>query len=84
MRRPLRKFAENAGRVGHARSGTEERGAYGRLGCGQSPFRCATGRFDATSVWRGLTMLAVAERTDHPRKVHHRAVRSQQKLALTL
>jgi hypothetical protein len=29
-------------------------------------------------------VLAVAERTDHPRGVKHRAVRSQQKLALKL
>jgi len=41
------------GRIGHARSGTEERRVYRRLGCGPSPFRCATCRFDATSVWRG-------------------------------
>ena len=32
--------------------------------------------------WRGLTMLAVAERTDRPRSVKPRAVRSQQKPAL--
>jgi hypothetical protein len=39
------------GRVGHARSGTGERRAYSRLGCGPSPCSCATGRFDATSAW---------------------------------
>jgi len=43
-------------RVRHARSGTEERRTYVRLSRGPSPFRCATGRFDATSV-AGLTML---------------------------
>ena len=66
-------------RVGHARSGTGERRAYGRLGGWRSPFRCAPGRSDATSGFAGLTMLAVAERTDHPRSVKPRAVRSQQK-----
>ena len=39
-------------RIGHARSGTEERRAYVRLGCGPSPFCCATGCFDAASLWR--------------------------------
>lgn len=68
--------------IGHARSRTRERRAYVRLGCWPSPFRCATGHSDATSVWRGLTMLAVAERTDHPRSAKPRAVRSQQKPAL--
>jgi hypothetical protein len=42
--------ARHRGRVGHARSGTRERRAYSRLGCGPSPFRCAQGRFDATST----------------------------------
>jgi hypothetical protein len=40
--------ARHQGRVGHARSGTKERRAYARLGREPSPFRCATGRFDAT------------------------------------
>lgn len=40
--------ARRPGRVGHARSGTGERRAYSRRGCGPSPFRCATGCFDAT------------------------------------
>ncbi len=36
--------------VGNERSGTEERRAYDRLGCGPSPFVGATGCFDATST----------------------------------
>lgn len=50
--------ASRPGRVWHARSGTEERRAYARLGRGPTPFRCATGRFDATSGVADLTMLA--------------------------
>jgi hypothetical protein len=46
--------ARRRGCVGHARSGTGERRAYARLGGGPSSFRCVTGRFDATSVWRRL------------------------------
>ena len=40
------------GRVGHVRSGTEERPAYARHGCRPPPFRRARGRFDATSMRR--------------------------------
>jgi len=71
-----------SGLVDAARSGTGERRAYGRLGGWRSPFRCATGHSDATSGFAGLTMLAVAERTDHPRSVKPRVVRSLQKPAL--
>ena len=39
-------------RVGHARSGTGERRAYVRFGRRAAPFRCARGRFDATSARR--------------------------------
>ncbi len=37
-------------RVGHRRFESRERRAYARLGCGPSPLRCATDRFDATSA----------------------------------
>lgn len=86
-RRSLRPsgFADAARRwrrIGHARSGTEERRAYVRLGRGPSPFRCATGHSNATSDFSDQTMLAVDERTDHPHSAKYRAVRSQQKPAL--
>ncbi len=68
-------------RLGPARSGTGERRAYSRLGRRSSPCRCARGHADARSGRPGFTMLAVAERTDQPRHVTDRAVRSQQKPA---
>ena len=48
-----RGAARHRCRVGHARSGTEEREAYARRERRPSPFRCATGCFDATCECRG-------------------------------
>ena len=52
-------------RVGHRRFESEERRAYARFGRGPSPFRCATGRFDATSARRRLND-ACCCRADRP------------------
>ena len=63
--------ARHRRRVGHARSGTEERRAYVRLGCAPSPLCCATSHSGATSGIVGLTMPALGEsgarsRADRP------------------
>jgi len=39
--------------IGHRHSLSRERRAYVRLRCVPSPFRCATGCFDAPSTWFG-------------------------------
>ena len=58
----LQHASRHRGCVRHALSRTGERRAYARYGGGPSPFRCATGHSDATSVWRGLTALAAEAR----------------------
>jgi len=50
--------ARRGRRVGHRRSGRWKRRAYVPLAHGPSPFRCATGRFHATSGVAGRTVLA--------------------------
>ena len=69
-------------RVGHARSGTEERRAYVRLGRGPSPFRCAPGRFDATSAWRSPNDACCSRAFSAARSARILLERPLQKLAL--
>jgi hypothetical protein len=76
--------ARHRGRVGHARSGTEERRAYIRLGCGPAPFRCATGRFDAPSARRRPNEACCSRAFSEARCARNLLERPLQKLALAV
>ncbi len=71
-------------RVGHARSETGERRACARLGPGPSPFRCATGCFDATSARRGPNDAYCRRASSEARSARIVLERPPQKLALRL